>query len=154
MKQLRRTPLKRSAPPRRTRLKRSAPALLPQWVRDWWKWVKAQRCAVCTRNGEALGCSYSQGSPTEVAHVGQRGLRQKCDPREVLPLCGVLHHRLGPYSHHRLGKRFWSIHGLDRRALVKYYRERYELETGKVLPSASGGAALRVELSALDREVV
>jgi len=149
----RRVPLKRIyRGPRRTRLERSAPAPPPQWVRDWWEWVRAQPCAVCVATAKLTDGRVRQLSPTEKAHVGIRGLGQLCDPRDVLPLCGVLHHRLGPYSAHRLGKEFWSIHGLDRAQLVSFYRERYKLETGKALPSASGGAGLRVELSALDRE--
>lgn len=151
----RRTPLKRSAPPKRkswlkrqnevkkvpkARKPRKPP--VPKWVLNYWEWVGAQPCVVCRKErdsviecfgGEAKG--NIQCSPTEVAHVGVRGLRQKCDPREVLPLCGVLHHRLGPYSHHRLGKRFWEFHGLDREALLRQYQERYESETGLVLAS-------------------
>jgi hypothetical protein len=132
---MKRTPLKRSAPPKRTRLKQSKPAPLPQWVKDWWEWVRAQPCLICGLFSpswikfptEAVGIQLSQ---TEVAHVGPRGLRQKYDPREVLPLCGVLHHRLGPYSAHRLGKRFWEFHELDREALLREYWERYEVARG------------------------
>jgi len=63
-----------------------------------------------------------QLTPTEAAHVGLRGLRQKCSDRETLPLCAE-HHRTGPDSHHVLGKRFWEHHGIDRDIWVAAYAE-------------------------------
>jgi len=128
-----RTPLKRSTPPRRTPLKRTTLYPAPQWVKNFWEWVRAQPCVICGRLADGLlnlGIvpEYAQLSLTEVAHVGARGLGQKSDPREVLPLCGVLHHRLGPYSHHRLGKRFWEFHGLNKETIVREYQERYLME--------------------------
>lgn len=71
--------------------------------------------------------SSHQRTFTEVAHVGTRGLSQKCSDRETLPLC-VIHHRTGPDSHHTLGRRFWTYHGIDRDALLKYFNDRYEVE--------------------------
>ena len=146
----RHTPLKRSAPPKRTRLKRSKPPTLPQWVLNWWEWVRAQRCVVCRAVWQSLGGAPFQGSRTEVAHVGTRGLSQKCDPREVVPLCGVYHHRLGPYSQHRLQKRFWKFHGLIRKQVVRELQERYQRETG--IDLASFGKRLRPDLKAFDQE--
>ena len=160
----RHTPLKRSAPPKRTRLKRSKPPTLPQWVLDWWCWVSSQPCVICSRQAmdgawadwmtaeEALTIFKQriQRSDTEVAHVGPRGLRQKCDPREVLPLCGVLHHRLGAYSAHRRGKEFWKFHGLIRKQVVRELQERYQRETGVDL--ASFGKRLRPDFTAFDQE--
>ncbi len=61
------------------------------------------------------------GSTTEAAHVGDRGLRQKCSDYEVLPLC-VFHHRTGPEAHHVIGKKFWTHHGMDKEKLVLAYR--------------------------------
>ena len=72
-----------------------------------------------------------QTSPTECAHVGRRGLSQQCPDRECLPLCRVKHHQFGPESHHQLGKRFWSFHGLDRVALIQQLNQIYHRETGK-----------------------
>jgi hypothetical protein len=65
---------------------------------------------------------------TECAHVGRRGLGQKCSDYESLPLCAV-HHRTGRESHHRLGKRFWAFHCLSRVALVTELRRVYALES-------------------------
>lgn len=63
----------------------------------------------------------------EAAHVGRRGLSQKCSDRETVPLC-ALHHRTGILSHHVLGKGFWAYWKIDRDALVKALNERYEEE--------------------------
>lgn len=87
--------------------------------------VRTFGCVAC------YGCLQQQGegeigtiwkiqkSLTECAHVGRRGIGQKCPDCESLPLCAIEHHRVGPESHHRLGKRFWAFHGLDRVALIK-----------------------------------
>jgi len=156
----RHTPLKRSAPPKRTRLKRSKPPTLPQWVLDFWEWVRAQPCVCCQTIADAIMHGNQkdslgnyrplQKSPTEVAHIGPRGLRQKCDPREVVPLCGVLHHRLGPYSAHRLGKEFWKFHELGRESALRGLWEKYERDTG--IDLASFGKRLRPDFTAFDQE--
>jgi hypothetical protein len=62
-----------------------------------------------------------QRTATEAAHVGTRGLGQKCPGWQRVPLCGEEHHRLGPLSHHVLGKGFWSHHWLDMSAMVENY---------------------------------
>jgi hypothetical protein len=78
-----------------------------------------------------------QTSKTECAHVGHRGLSQKCPDCESLPLCRVEHHRIGPESHHKLGKRFWSFHGLDRAESIKQMQKLWAEESGRpVLGSA------------------
>jgi len=71
-----------------------------------------------------------QTTPTEAAHVGERGLGQKCSDRETIPLCAA-HHRTGPESHHVLGKKFWQHHGLDRDEIVAELNRLYEKENGK-----------------------
>lgn len=63
---------------------------------------------------------------TEAAHVGQRGLSQKCSDRETIPLC-AFHHRTGPESHHRLGKLFWKHHGLDRYELIRELQSQFDM---------------------------
>jgi len=150
--------IKRARQLKRTRLKRSKPPALPQWVLDWWEWVRAQPCVICEQTREdirhALGDDpadqWAQLTKTEVAHVGPRGLRQKCDPREVVPLCGVLHHRLGAYSAHRRGKEFWKFHGLIRKQVVRELQERYQRDTG--IDLASFGKRLRPDFTAFDQE--
>lgn len=102
--------------------------------------VRSFACVVCA-NGKlfsaADGESYARGifqeSPTEAAHVGKRGLGQKCDDIESLPLCGEEHHRLGPRSAHVLGRSFWSHHILDRDKLVAELQPRFVEETGQQL---------------------
>ncbi len=68
-----------------------------------------------------------QKTPTECAHVGKRGLGQKCSDYETLPLCAE-HHRTGPESHHVLGKAFWAHHGLDKEVVIAELQRLYSLE--------------------------
>ena len=95
--------LKRPGPPRRGRVR----------DRKYLAWIRRFACAVCLLN-----------RPTEAAHVGRRGLSQKCSDRETIPLCAE-HHRNGKDSYHKLGKRFWEHHGLDRDALIGNYIHEY-----------------------------
>jgi len=60
----------------------------------------------------------------EAAHVGARGLGQKCSDFETLPLCRD-HHRPGEDSHHRLGRRFAEVHGLDIMEEVERFNEQF-----------------------------
>jgi len=84
-------------------------------------WIRTLPCCV-------PACA---GAWTECAHVGDRGLRQKCSDHETLPLC-AWHHRIGPLSQHRTGKMFWEIHKLDREALIAAYQLAYkELKEGE-----------------------
>lgn len=63
----------------------------------------------------------------EAAHVGERGLSQKCNDRETIPLCAE-HHRTGKDSHHVLGKSFWDHWSIDKDALVAQLQKRFEEE--------------------------
>ena len=63
----------------------------------------------------------------ESAHVGERGLSQRCPDREAIPLC-KWHHTEGPESHHRLGKRFWAKWNLNRDELIAQLQSRYNKE--------------------------
>lgn len=120
---MKRTPL----PPRktflkRTPLKRNKPAPIPPEILEYWAWIRKQRCIV--------GYQVGPRPLSDVAHVGIRGLGQKSDHRQVLPICRR-HHTQDPDAHHRLGKKFWAYHRLDRDALVAAHRARYKQETGK-----------------------
>lgn len=105
------------------------------------RWIRSLLCVVCFRSswmemiqrgevwrmGREYNCYTRHDHGTEAAHVGDRGLSQKCPDLETLPLCRW-HHTEGPESHHRLGKRFWQVWGLDRDALVKELQARYSRE--------------------------
>jgi hypothetical protein len=91
-------------------------------------WLHSQECAVPSCTSRNLHQWIAAGAWIEAAHVGERGLRQKCSDREAIALC-AFHHRIGPYSHHILGRKFWAHHGLDRDALIAEFNERYERET-------------------------
>jgi len=81
-----------------------------------------------------------QRSKTESAHVGDRGKSQMCPDWEAIPLCGPTdpsdgpvegHHREGPTSQHKLGKKFWEYWQIDRDTLIAVLNSKYEQETGR-----------------------
>ncbi len=115
-----RTPIKRKRPgkPRRGRI----------IDEDYKAFIAAQRCCICALYNHG---DQAQLTPTEVAHVGVRGLGQKCSDRETIPLCAY-DHREGSNSHHVLGKAFWAHHGLDRDKLIAKYQEAYAAESGSL----------------------
>lgn len=141
---LKRSPLKRKPPKARTG---DDPA-----YRDW---LKKWPCYVCLRehfnNPQGfpfheviespsmrltwLTLLMKRSGQTQVAHVGQRGLRQKCKDREAMPLCAIHHlHQTaggGPESHHTLGKGFWEHHALERNTVIAILNRLYEQESGK-----------------------
>lgn len=80
----------------------------------------------CIRRwGCVLAATYDCVGPVEAAHVGDRGLGQKCRDQETIPLCGY-HHRTGPDSQHVMGKRFWDYHGINKADLVTMYQGIFE----------------------------
>lgn len=87
------------------------------------KFIRAQLCAVLTTSPNFVGCCDQ--TRTEAAHVGVRGLLQKCPDREAIPLCRF-HHRIGPHAAHRLGKKFWTLHGLDPKELIRQFNEQFD----------------------------
>ena len=99
----------------------------PQYMR----WIRSQGCVICTGPHRCPGADKCERfrvfvlyGRTEAAHVGLRGLGQKCSDRETIPLC-AWHHRLGAESHHKLGKKFWEHHGLNRNELIAQFQARY-----------------------------
>lgn len=103
---MKRTPLKRrgSKPIRRAGGAVQNPEYL-DFIRRW---------------GCVLATTYDCVGAVEAAHVGDRGLGQKCRDQETIPLCAY-HHRTGPDSQHVMGKQFWDHHGINRAALVTMY---------------------------------
>jgi hypothetical protein len=89
-------------------------------------WVRSQQCIVCEKQHTInFGSIYAH-------HAGQRAFGRKADDRTCIPLCWRHHDRGSPASIHSLGKRFWGVYGLDRSAVLRELRERYELETGRI----------------------
>jgi Recombination enhancement, RecA-dependent nuclease len=82
--------------------------------------IQGLPCVLCERQ------HVRQNTRTEAAHVGAtRGMSQKCSDRETIPLCAY-HHTEGPASHHRLQKRFWTFHGINREATIRMFNEAYD----------------------------
>lgn len=120
----------RRCPIRRYRSKPRRGQLIDE---DFRRFVQSFACVVCShgvliRESEGWNPRFQQYSRTECAHVGQRGLSQRCSDRECLPLCFKRHHQLGPYSHHVLGKRFWTYHKLNRAELITEVQELFGKE--------------------------
>lgn len=140
---IKRSPLKRK-PPKRTE-GFSDPEYLA-WLRTWPCYVCLRR--YCDSNfvafweilaeptlRTALAGEFRDCGRTEAAHIGIRGLRQKCRDREAMPL-GTKHHLHqtaggGPESHHTLGGKFWEHHGLEKRFVIAMLNDLYAQETGK-----------------------
>ncbi len=105
--------------------------------REYLDFIRSCPCCVCTRYHHeeairlfrAMGLLYvvPQRTRSEAAHVGPRGLGQKSNDRETIPLCNRHHRRTGGReSYHVLGKRFWTYHNLDRAALIAGYQRLFE----------------------------
>jgi hypothetical protein len=133
--------LRRSPIIKRTPLKRTPIRRLPRRIKagddpDYREFIRQLPCVVCYRNWPLaevapaiVEASLLAGrNQSECAHVGVRGLGQLCPDRETLPLCGLVHHREGPESHHRLQGEFWTFHGLDRPALFRALQEFYNFQ--------------------------
>ena len=107
--------------------KRSKPRRGPVKDAAYLDWLRMLPCCVCAawRVDFATHTQANQSTPTEAAHVGARGLSQKCNDREALPIC-ERHHRTGPLAQHKLGKKFWIYHGLDQQKLIAEYQKRYD----------------------------
>lgn len=85
--------------------------------RKYREWLKRQPCVVCGR------------TPCDPAHVGLRGLGMRCPDREAISLCAGHHRRDGwPDSQHRLGRRFFEYHGLNRNEIIAELNRRYDAE--------------------------
>lgn len=99
-----------------------APRHDPRRDSDYLRWVRMLPCVVCFV--WKLPHLRHFGS-IEAAHVGERGLGQKCPDNQVLPLC-CWHHRTGPHAVHVLGRKFWTYWKLDRYALIAEHQLRFE----------------------------
>lgn len=75
-------------------------------------WIRSLPCLVCGRK------------PSEAAHLAARPFGQKCSDRETGPLC-AWDHRLGPHSHHALGRKFWQHYCIDPARLIRGLNESY-----------------------------
>ena len=91
------------------------------------RFIRTLPCVVCATWALKIPGYYGW---VEAAHVGERGLGQKCPDQETLPLC-VWHHRAGPKSVHVLGRKFWEFWKLDRFKLIAEHVERFQKEHEK-----------------------
>lgn len=97
------------------------------------EWIRSLDCWICFKKIFGDELYFSRAEPgirmSESAHVGNRGLSQKCPDREAIPLCAE-HHRLDRFSAHRMGKKFWEHYGLDKAKLIETLNQRFEEEHG------------------------
>lgn len=111
---------------------RSTPRRGPARDADYLDWIRRLPCVCCTLNwpvNSDLALAIVEGAEygntrSEAAHVGERGLGQKCSDYETIPLCGN-HHRVNPVSHHRVPRGFWIFFGIDREDLIIRLRMLY-----------------------------
>lgn len=99
--------------------KRSQPRRGRVYDPQYLDFIRRLQCVVCSQ-GEIRLTTF----PSEAAHVGERGLGQKCSDRETVPLC-ARHHRSGNDSQHSMGARFWSHFELDKDALIARLNDLY-----------------------------
>jgi hypothetical protein len=131
---MKRTPLKRSATTIRrspVRKKRPGPPRRSSRVldEDYLDWIRTLACIICVYRYPGGGPDLSvQTTRSEAAHVGARGLSQKCSDREAMPLCTHHHHDAKAGHHGQLGKNFWKHYGLDRDKIIAELNQRYEQE--------------------------
>ena len=93
-------------------------------------WIRTLPCVCCPSTPKPTLQDgdwrwTDQASPTEAAHVGERGLSQKCPDRQAIPLCAE-HHREDRFSAHRLGKTFWEHYGLNKNTLIAQLNAWYD----------------------------
>jgi len=94
-------------------------------------WIRSLPCVCCFPDLWRYQMNnVIQTSSTEAAHVGERGISQKCPDEETIPLCGFEHHREGKFSAHKLGKLFWTHWGLDKEKLLAELKQQFEKEQG------------------------
>ena len=89
---------------------------------EYLNFIRSLPCVICARQARP------QFGRTEAAHVGIRGMGQKCSDWEAIPLCAC-HHRTGEFAHHVIGKRFWVKWRIDRYETIAKYQDLYELAT-------------------------
>lgn len=82
---------------------------------EYLEFIRRLPCCVCKKRW---------WSRVEAAHVGHRGLGQKSNDRETIPLC-THHHTGGKDAAHRLGKNFWATHNLNRAELIAHYQKLF-----------------------------
>lgn len=80
--------------------------------------IRSQPCLCC------VIAQTRQKYRTEAAHVGARGLSQKANDRDTIPLC-AFHHREGAHAHHQLGRKFWTFWNIERGETILSYRSIY-----------------------------
>lgn len=78
-------------------------------------WIRTQRCWMC------MQVASRQQGPTEAAHMESR---RYGDEANAIPAC-AFHHREGPNSLHRLGKR-WETVWTSKKLLAQWYWMRYQ----------------------------
>lgn len=96
-------------------------------------WIRLLPCIICLKNwlfsesAEAIveAAMMGQNEVSECAHIGSRGLGQKCSDRQSCALCPD-HHRTGAEARHVLGRNFWTFHKMDRDAVIRRLQELHK----------------------------
>ena len=95
------------------------------------RWIRTQECVVCAKlrlfGVRLVFSGLTALGIVECAHVGDRGLGQKCSDLETIALCDF-HHRISRDSYHVLGKRFFEHHNMDRAELIARFQQEFYTE--------------------------
>jgi hypothetical protein len=89
--------------------------------KEYLAYIHTLPCAV-----SGTGIRYACRGRITAHHAGTRGLMQKADDRTAIPLC-EWHHQEGPDAIHKLGKKFWKHHGLDKDLLISLLQSNHFL---------------------------
>ena len=68
----------------------------------------------------------------EAAHTEPHGRWQKAVDESALPIC-TSGHRTGQFAHHKTGRKFWSLWGLDREKLVAKFNALFLERAGALI---------------------
>jgi hypothetical protein len=92
---------------------------------EYLDFVHEQPCAVFAVDRLFTKC----GGRIHAHHSGDHGFSQRAPDSTAIPLCEA-HHQAGPHAVHRLGKRFYQFHGIDRDELIAGLNRKFEEEHG------------------------
>lgn len=117
----RKSTAKRPAAPKRPKRKPLRFGGVPQNP----KYLEFVRCLCCILyhlQSSGSGTVHVCSGEIQAAHTGRHGRGQKAADETALPMCNSAH-QSSKFSHHKLGKKFWSFWGLDREKLVQSFNE-------------------------------
>ncbi|MHC4714320.1 MAG: hypothetical protein ACYTAN_13795 [Planctomycetota bacterium] len=128
---MKRTPIRRRTPLRaRRRPKRKPPRRRPPGYDDpdYLAWLRGQDCRVAVALGTYRGCRW----PIHAAHVGERGLGQKCPDSQAISMCSYCHLQ-DSHDHATRGGELGFIASMSREQRRAWYDEQVAKQRAQYL---------------------